>query len=77
MEPLGHLNTMEIVKVERQSPRAGNKWLIFDQSRKHIETRGEAPVSPRVCVILCRRIPQRPRLAKFCLWNATLFWLHN
>ena len=48
MEPLGHINLMEIVKVERQSSGAGNKWLIFDQSRKHIETRAEALVSPHI-----------------------------
>ena len=46
--PLGHINTMEIVKVERQLPSAGNKWLISDQSRKHIETRVEALISPDV-----------------------------
>jgi hypothetical protein len=48
VEPLGHINLMEIVKVERQSSGAGNKWLIFDQSRKHIETRVEALVSPHI-----------------------------
>jgi hypothetical protein len=48
MEPLGHINTMEIVKVERQSSGAGNKWLIFNQSRKNIETRVEALISPYI-----------------------------
>jgi hypothetical protein len=48
MEPLGHISLMEVVKVERQSSGAGNKWLNFDQSRKHIETRAEALMSPRV-----------------------------
>jgi hypothetical protein len=48
MEPLGHINTMEIVKVGRQSSGAGNKWLIFDQSRKHIETRVEAMISAHI-----------------------------
>jgi hypothetical protein len=48
MEPLGHINLMEIVKVERQSSGAGNKWLIFDQSRKHIETRFDTLISPHI-----------------------------
>lgn len=48
MQPLGHINLVEIVKVERQLSGAGNKWLIFDQSRKHIETRAEALTSPHI-----------------------------
>jgi hypothetical protein len=39
---------MEIVKVERQASRTGNSWLIFDQSRRHVETRAEALMSPHI-----------------------------
>jgi hypothetical protein len=48
MESLGHINTMEIVKVERQSSGTGVNWLIFDQSRAHVETRSAALISPHV-----------------------------
>jgi hypothetical protein len=48
MEALGHINTMEIVKVERQSSASGQQWLIFDQSRKHVETRAAALISAHV-----------------------------
>ena len=56
--PRGRLVTLtnlkEIVTVERhnQSSGAGNKWLIFDQSRKHIETRAEALISPHIQEVL-------------------------
>jgi hypothetical protein len=48
MEPLGHINTIEVVKVERQSSGAGVTWLIFDQSRSHVEARAEALMSAHV-----------------------------
>jgi hypothetical protein len=48
MEPLGQINTMEIVKVERQSSASGQHWLIFDQSRAHVGTRSAARISPHV-----------------------------
>jgi hypothetical protein len=48
MEPLGHINTTEIIKVERQSSGAGVNWLIFDQSRNHVEIRAEELMSPHV-----------------------------
>jgi hypothetical protein len=48
MEPLGHINTMEIVKVERQSFAAGRQWLIFDQGRKHVERKAAPMIGAHV-----------------------------
>jgi hypothetical protein len=39
MEPHGHINATEIVKVERHSSGLGGKWLISDQSKNHVEAR--------------------------------------
>jgi hypothetical protein len=42
MEPRGHIN----VHVEPQSAGAGVNWLIFDQSRAHVESKSAALISP-------------------------------